>query len=110
MSTATATVASKSMTTSATKVNPSAQLAGKKIMGTGTAIKLNYRKGQDFAVEAVGFNIIEPNATGRKLKIEFIGSDGKVVSWLDPHQGRMESRFVDKDWVNAMAAQLGQTL
>lgn len=111
MSTATATVASKGMTATANiTANPSAHLTGKKVMGTGAAIKLNYRKGQDFAVEAVGFNIIEPNITGRKLKVEFIDTAGNVISWLDPHQGRMTSRFVAKEWVEKMAEQLGQTL
>lgn len=104
------TVASKTMNTTTTKMAPTnSNLIGKKLISEG-AVKFQYRKASDFIVEAYGFEILDTNSSGNKLKVKFLDKDGNAVSWLDPHQGRMESRMINIDYVKSMAAILKQEL
>jgi hypothetical protein len=71
--TATKTVANKT-----TKANPSAALIGMKL--TSTDVKtVNFRQGKGNVVECSAIEVIEANATGRRLTLSFKDAQGKEI-------------------------------
>ena len=60
------------------KANPSADVIGM-ILKSPTEIQLSYRKGVNNILMAAEVEVLNANATGRRLELTFRGSNGKTV-------------------------------